>query len=65
MATIVKQKSGRWRARACRKGRSLSETYSLRNYAEAYRRFAIASAKRQEDPLDSNVNVARSGGEHG
>lgn len=45
MATIVKQKSGRWRAQVRRKGRSLSETFSLRKDAEAW-------ARRVERDLD-------------
>lgn len=45
MATIVKQKSGRWRVQVRRKGRYLSETFSLRKDAEAW-------ARRVERDLD-------------
>lgn len=45
MATIVKQKSGRWRVQVRRKGRYLSETFSLRKDAEVW-------ARRVERELD-------------
>jgi integrase len=45
MATIVKQKSGRWRVQVRRKGRYLSETFSLRKDAEVW-------ARRVERDLD-------------
>ena len=45
MATIVKQKSGRWPVQVRRKGRYLSETFSLRKDAEAW-------ARRVERDLD-------------
>ncbi|ATQ43670.1 site-specific integrase [Caulobacter mirabilis] len=45
MATILKQKSGRWRVQVRRKGRYLSETFSLRKDAEAW-------ARRVERDLD-------------
>jgi hypothetical protein len=45
MATIVKQKSGRCRVQVRRKGRYLSETFSLRKDAEAW-------ARRVERDLD-------------
>ncbi len=45
MATIVKQKSGRWRVQVRRKGRYLSETFSHRKDAEAW-------ARRVERDLD-------------
>lgn len=45
MATIVKQKSGRWRVQVRRKGRYLGETFTLRKDAEAW-------ARRVERELD-------------
>jgi hypothetical protein len=45
MATILKQKSGRWRVQVRRKGRYLSETFGLRKDAEAW-------ARRDERDLD-------------
>ncbi len=45
MATILKQKSGRWRVQVRRKGQYLSETFSLRKDAEAW-------ARRVERDLD-------------
>jgi len=45
MATILKQKSGRWRVQVRHKGRYLSETFSLRKDAEAW-------ARRVERDLD-------------
>jgi hypothetical protein len=38
LATIVKQKSGRWRVQVRRKGRYLGETFTLRKDAEAWAR---------------------------
>lgn len=48
MATIVKQKSGRWRVQVRRKCRYLSETFSLRKDAEAW-------ARRVERDLDLGI----------
>jgi len=48
MATIVKQKSGRWRVQVRRKGRYLSDTFSLRKDAEAW-------ARRVERDLDVGI----------
>jgi len=45
MATILKQKSGRWRVQARRKSRYLGETFALRKDAEAW-------ARRGERDLD-------------
>ena len=57
MATILKQKSGRWRVQVRRKGRYLSETFSLRKDAEAW-------ARRIERDLDV-VCVEADGGDIG
>lgn len=48
MATIVKQKSGRWRVQVRRKGSYLGETFSLRKDAEAW-------ARRVERDLDLGI----------
>jgi len=48
MATIVEQKSGRWRVQVRRKGSYLGETFSLRKDAEAW-------ARRVERDLDLGI----------
>ncbi len=55
MATFTKQKSGRWRAQVRRMGHELSETFLLRQDAEAWARRAECEIDNGKTPTSINV----------
>jgi len=63
MATILKQKSGRWRVQVRRKGRYLSETFALRKDAEAWARRVERDLDVGRRPLPRKVEGIQSFGD--
>ncbi len=59
MATIVKQKSGSWRAQVRRKGRSISETFVRYEDAKRWATNAESQIDRGETPSTSRIAKAK------